>query len=556
MKKGFSKLLFPLIIMGLVFIASCADDAKPTESVDPPQDTTDTPPDTTISSFNPTRLAGSPYPVSVKPDTLYVVYSDAFTDEQLLTIGSLQGILAQKKPRIYVLDGTGDSNYKIWLEDLAANYQTVVNYDLAYDFQKLIDRFKSEVNGYILTTMTETYMHTAISLSGIKQALVVTAGTEQYAKNAGLTELIANTSKMSFAYFIGKYNSEVNKNIMCYQTVEGSGFRFLTDYAVFGKMFHMYESSIGTNFTDVCRYLTTNAALFGWLKDKEQELVKEASKQNVFVHAADFAKNLSALSNYGVTSQQKGHYTNPETKQNMHTVCFLMSDGDNFQYLLGDFYRSRYNTTARGKRDIGWTMSPAMCEVAPTALKFYYDKASGTEGKRDYFVAAPSGLGYMNPDYYGDNSSYAALTAEYMKKSDMRILNIIGNQFDEQYLAPYLLQDQIDGLLYYDYADYAKEAGAIKFSNGKPIVTARYNLWPFADGTTTPLYESSTSLAAKLNNASTDITSADGYTLVAVHIWTQTVTDIMNCAVKLNSEKVRVVAPDEFIALIKKNVTH
>ncbi|HEX2983824.1 MAG TPA: hypothetical protein VHO28_09810, partial [Ignavibacteriales bacterium] len=166
------------------------------------------------------------------------------------------------------------------------------------------------------------------------------------------------------------------------------------------------------------------------------------------------------------------------------------------------------------------------------------------------------GLGYMNPDYYGDNSSYAALTAEYMKKSDMRILNIIGNQFDEQYLAPYLLQDQIDGLLYYDYADYAKEAGAIKFSNGKPIVTARYNLWPFVDGTTTPLYESSASLAAKLNNASTDITSADGYTLVAVHIWTQTVTDIMNCAVKLNSEKVRVVAPDEFIALIKKNVTH
>lgn len=558
-KNGLSRLIYLFAVIGLAFLISCSDDAKPTEATDPPpDDTTDVPPDTTLpTSFDPTRLPGSPYPVSVKPDTLFVVYEDAFTPEQIITIGTLQGVLAQTKPRIYVLERSGDTKHKLWLDDLAARYQTVVNYDYANDLADLINHFKGELAGYILSpTITEEYTHTAISLAGIRKAIVVTSSNEQYAKDAGLA-LIANTNNMGFGFFINKYKSEMNKTSMCYQTVMGDGAAYLTDYAVFGKMFHMYESSITANFTGVTNVLGNNAALFGWLKDKEPELVREASKKNVFVHAADYCRNLSVLSNYGVTTTQKSHISNPEQKENVHTVCFLISDGDNLQLLLKDFYGSWYNTTKRGKANIGWTMSPALCEMAPTALKLFYDQASGTEGKRDYFVAAPSGVGYMNPDHYADNSSYAALTAEYMKKSDMRVLNIIGNKFEEPYLSSYLLQDQIDGIFYYDYANYAKHAGAMTFSNGKPIITARYNLWPDPkDANGNMLYEDISSLAAKLNAASTDITSPEGYTLVAVNIWSQNVSDIMNCIVKLNESKVRVVAPDEFVALVKRNVTH
>ncbi|MDR3626690.1 MAG: hypothetical protein P4L45_07645, partial [Ignavibacteriaceae bacterium] len=37
------------------------------------------------------RISGSPYPVSVKPDTLYVVTDTNYTESQLLTIQTLQG---------------------------------------------------------------------------------------------------------------------------------------------------------------------------------------------------------------------------------------------------------------------------------------------------------------------------------------------------------------------------------------------------------------------------------------------------------------------------------
>lgn len=538
------------IALGIILLASCSKEPE-VNNPQEPIDTTDIPQDS-IPDFRPVRLPGSPYPVSAKPDTLYVVYTNAFTPEQILTIGTLQGILAQTKPRIYLLDETETNGYKIWLNDLAANYQTVINYDLAYDLEKLIAHFKSEIKGYILTPMNETNAHAAISMAGIRQAIVVTAENELYAKNAGL-ELIQNTSKMGLSYFIGKYKSEMNNKSMCYQTINMPA--YLTDYAVFGKMFHMYNTSINADFLDVCAHLTENAALFGWIDDHEPELVKASSEKGVFVHAANYSKNLSALSNYEVETRQRTHITEADTVKNKHTVCFLLTDGDNLGWVLKDFYTSKFNDAARGKTNIGWTMSPAMCELAPTVLKYYYEKASAAEGKRDYFVAGPSGVGYMNPDFYTNNDSYAALTAEYMKKSDMHIINIIGNNMDDQYLLPYAQQDQIDGIFYYYYTDYALGKGAIKFVNDKPVIAARYNLWPFADGTTTPLYESSASLAAKLNAASTDVASADAYTLVAVHIWTQGVYDIMNCKVKLN-DNVRVAAPDEFVALIKKNVKH
>ncbi len=82
--------------------------------------------------------------------------------------------------------------------------------------------------------------------------------------------------------------------------------------------------------------MNRNSVLLGWGSD-EFGLVQAASQKSIMVHAADFAKDLSALSNFGVGEQQASHDTNPGVEQNVHTVCFLMTDGDNVQWVLGDF---------------------------------------------------------------------------------------------------------------------------------------------------------------------------------------------------------------------------
>jgi hypothetical protein len=97
-------------------------------------------------------------------------------------------------------------------------------------------------------------------------------------------------------------------------------------------------------------------------------------------------------------------------------------------------------------------------------------------------------------------------------------------------------------------SDYTGGKGSIYWVNGKPVITGRCQLW---SGQT----DSPESLAQKINSLSTDITSSKGYSLIPVHAWQNTVEDVANCISLLN-KNVRVVTPDEFVALIKKNISH
>lgn len=89
--------------------------------------------------------------------------------------------------------------------------------------------------------------------------------------------------------------------------------------------------------------------------------------------------------------------------------------------------------------------------------------------------------------------------------------------------------------------------GQITWNNNKPIIGARYMLW---DG-----YETPTSLAEKLNNASTNCTSEDGYSLIVVHVWDQTVDSVVDTVALLNNN-VKVVQANEFVDSIKTNLKH
>ncbi len=125
------------------------------------------------------------------------------------------------------------------------------------------------------------------------------------------------------------------------------------------------------------------------------------------------------------------------------------------------------------------------------------------------------------------------------------IVNVIGVNASTEFVKPYLLQDQIDALSFYEYADYSGLKGAIWWINGKPVIGGRYNFW---EG-----FENATSLAAKLNRLPRNIHSVDSYSWIPVHAWSRTVQDILDC-VALLDEGVRVVAPDHFVTLLKNNV--
>jgi len=495
-----------------------------------------------ISVYSQTadRIEGSPYPVSQKPDTLYKISDANYNESQMLTMQTLQGLLAQKKPRLYRIT---TSSYNIWLNDLKNNYGVTVIDSLDGAFAALIKLFKNEINGYVICNTGDNSVNAAISLCGIKKCIAVTADNESIVSGLGIPK-IDDVRGKDEAWFFDNYGSQVNKNIFCFQKETKDN--FLADYSVFGKMMTFYNDSFDAKTNEMFASFNPNSALMGWGFD-EFQLVSQASNYNEFVHASDYASNLSTFSNFSATVKQKQPDSTVSNDENIHTVCFLMTDGDNIDWLFNQFVddTNYYANPNRGKMKLGWSESPAMTELSPTILKYVYDNAACNSIGRDYFIASVSGLGYIYPDKYKDLQGFASLTNKYMKKADMRIVNILGNNDNSQYLLPYLQQDNIDAIFYYFYSNYSGGQGKVTFVNNKPVIYGRYNLW---DG-----FETSTSLAKKLNLASKNIYSSAGYSLVPVHVWSRSVTDVMNCIKQLNSN-VRVVSPDEFVSLISKNL--
>jgi hypothetical protein len=484
------------------------------------------------------RISGSHYPVSVKPDTLYVVTDTNYTESQLLTIQTLQGILAQIKPRIYRISS---SAYNVWLNDFKYNYGITVIRSYDGNFAGLIGLFKDEIKTYVICNVGDASTNAAISLCGITNSVAVTADNAGILYNLGIP-MLADVRGKDESWFFDNYGSKVNKNIFCFQ--KDSLDEYLADYSVFGKMITFYSSSFDSISNKIFASFNPNTVMLGWAGDEYQS-VSQASGYNTFIHKADYSTNLSVLSNFDAEPKQKSNYDTVIPKENTHTVCFLMTGGENIQWAVDGLYTGSnwYANNDRGRMKLGWTISPALSELAPTVLNYLYStEVSGPNG-RDYFVAGPSGVGYMFPEKYQHLDEYAAITNEYMKKADLRVLNIIGNNDSVKYIEPFLKQSNIDAVLYYSNTYYT--AGKVNWIDNKPIINVRHSL---IGGSV-----DAASTAETLNASSTNIYSTDSYSLVLVNYKTGTVGDVYDCVKQLNSN-VRVVTPDEFVSLINKNI--
>ena len=73
----------------------------------------------------------------------------------------------------------------------------------------------------------------------------------------------------------------------------------------------------------------------------------------------------------------------------------------------------------------------------------------------------------------------------------------------------------------------------------------RYNLWGG--------FESPSSIVQKINNLPKDPYSEEGYSLIPVHNWSNSVDSIILCS-QLFEDNIRIVSPDKFINLIIENI--
>ncbi len=124
-------------------------------------------------------------------------------------------------------------------------------------------------------------------------------------------------------------------------------------------------------------------------------------------------------------------------------VSFTMSDGDNLQY---DQHRMAglWGDAARGSLPIGWTISPALVQAAPSLAAYYIRTAS----PNDELIAGPSGAGYMLPSAWPEEqlSPFLKLTGELMQAMKLSVIEVLDTGSGQAFINQRLQAEYVNVL--------------------------------------------------------------------------------------------------------------
>ena len=510
-----------------------------------------------IQTFNHSIIdnSGSYIKNSVIPKKLYVISENDMTKAEQTMITTLQGIVSSKSnEQIYILSDS-EPDYKLWLEDLKKNYN--VKYKVIKNPWKLLKTFKSYVDGYILyTTFNPPSINNACSLASLKNSLAIDEAIEEMVKEQGLTKLVKdyrNTDK--YWAFNTLWDSGLNHSTVI--EISPDKPMALRDYAITSKSLVFYEDNINdSSFREsIFKSMDDNSHCLGWGPD-EHTNVTIASKYGIDVTAADWSYNLSVLSSYPSTPQKQRQDANFKGEDGVHYVTFIMSDGDNQQWMLGSNYSAKnwFGSNYRGDFNLGWSINKSLYYLAPTVFHKYYDSANSSK-YFDNFVTSPSGNGYMYPSKFPINKldSYTNILSEYMKNVDQNYVLILDDEalYKTNVWDKYTSHDNIHGLLYLNYYKNNSYEGKIVWSNNKPIVSCRDLLWWGLESENNLI----DNINKRINLGYTDIKNPNSYSFVYVHVWSNTMDNVNDVINKLSQNpRVRIVTPNNFMKLINENV--
>jgi hypothetical protein len=525
-----------------------------------------------LSLFSTLAIASPPlvYPTSPNaPLNLHSISEQALNSTDGVLLDSLAGAIAKvDSPVVY---RTGDQYYNLWLDEMVSSAGLHIDDSFSNNVTALIDRlltiYKNNVSGMaVYSDVSDISLSHAITYcAGSLGVFAVSSASVEYFQSKYSLPIVFDARVESLALDSLNFSA----NIVTFQ--QGSAQLFLIDYAVFaGSPFLAWEDPLRkATLARLSQQSKGSAASFGWVGD-EGTYVSQLSQHGVWAHASDWAKNLVTLSNVKVDVPPLPSSPEPlsvqvKANQNetaVHTVTFVLTDGDNLQWLLGSFFNSEwYGSADRPSTTMSFTLSPALLNLSSTVLSYLYRNSSPSNS----FVAAPTGIGYLYPELLTDDGvleQYVQQTLTAMKLlPNLRLLNILagGDDISDEILlrssSQFLADDQVDGVLYYTYGSgYAGGHGkAIWSENGKPIITARYSLWgEGTDPTTSPML-SNDGLIAALQEQVKDMTSSEGYSVIPVHAWTHTVADVKYVIDNLGPG-IEVLTAEQFLQRYRDNV--
>lgn len=449
----------------------------------------------------PTASPFPPFP-PVGP-ILHVATVDANANLSMrLLMTSLQGLVNRVQVELYLDVGGVAGNTSTMLSFLAARYK--VTYDIVSSLTA-IDMFAPRTRGLVVYDPTRSEsINIATMIAANKSAVLVGPDLAGWMHARYGLPILFDYAMSDWASLDPVAASDRALRELypgCTTTLLSilPPDRWATrDYLIATRTFVFYQtqgilaSPAETAATmRVLRATPRGIPILGWFNSptvtEENAFVQMASAEGKFVVGAQSVPNLSVLAALGRNGTHRQVPPPPATNtlENKMYAVLAVPDGDNVDFIAGRM-RELWSEPERGTMPIAWGIDPLLVDLAPPLLDAYYDTATPL----DRFIAAPSGAGYLYPDYTGpgDLASYVAFTKRYMDAADLNVAWLL-NAFPAAEI-PYsdaTLSAYVSGLrpagLVLDYDDQPKtrDAWVVAGANTAAPVVRSTHFWTTTD---------------------------------------------------------------------------
>jgi len=496
-----------------------------------------------------TELFGNRFPTGTEPSVIYLTNAGGTVQEQVL-LSSLQG-LAAKETDEHIYYGDASGVVFPYMQKLKPDVQFVDTVDgepctvwpLVKHFAK-----REEIKGYILCTESNPEsVDIAISLAGLLDALVVIDTIEPTVKEIGYS-CVLDVREYDDAWLRqSEYWNQLRRDMAFQQSYTLS--IYLIDWAVFsgGSYFTNYTGYVAEEQKAKYEFLDDNAIIFGYNHSLgEGVFIQAHSDNNISLLPSDFMSNLSAVRSFSQESmvQPRGDVDSTAV-ENVHTVTFVYSDGDNMCFASGGMV-GMYNHARKGEFALGWGIPATSIDLMAPTVSYYYD----TKTDNDEFVMSLSGMAYTYPTAWSDEAraEMSAEVAYYMKRTDLRYMIMLDDAvgaWSEKTFSDFTEHDGIDGIFY---VGLYNRAGSVVWTNGKPTVGCRMSVGYDQIG-------AAYNAAAKFLSRKTlcvDVKKTRGYSMYYLICWNIT-PEMVGALVDGLPEHVDVVTPSVFMDRLVAN---
>ncbi len=480
----------------------------------------------------------------------------------MLALGSLQGLVARCcDEQIYLMGSDENTEYVRTVTERDWNVtwsDTVDGKEISLENLLAYYADKNVYKGYILCSdENEESQYVAVSIAGLIDAVVVMEENKALLENLGFKCLLDVSDKDDAWLRQSEYWDQLNKDIAIerlFHPREGvisyGGLPGLIDLAVLnGAYATVYNGYVKEEHAAHFEYLNDDAYIFGWyIPIGEDGVVDSLGRINAGIIPADTVKNLSVLTGFSLDSiQQKRLNDAAMDAENVHTVTFVYTDGDNLWWFTeGPFITTdRYMYYDPNRTfSVGWGLPATSLDLMGPVATYLYE----TKPIQDEFVMSLSGTTYTYVSRW-DEAARAEMSenlAAFMERMDLKYMVLLDDSAGtrDDIFADFTEHDQIEGIFY---VGYDWKSGRVIWTDGKPTVHYRnYFDYSAAGG-----YESYLNWLQR-DTLSTDPTKTRSYSFYYINAW-GTHMDSLTSFVNELPDNVEVVTPSEFMDRLVAN---